>query len=138
VAAVLSVGCGSAPALQPTAGYPLVEQQRFRLFAGERLIGFLRDLEIQHPDGRVRFYRVETPTGAWVGNVDAAGRFYKSVPFQDELRPLGMFAWDPGLQLLFETDQRIQILPLQGRGEPAEASARDALRQARSAHLKTR
>jgi hypothetical protein len=130
--------CATEPVVPHSGGYPLVEKQRLRVFAGGVLVGILRDLEIEHPDGLVRIYRVETPGGGWVGDVDAMGRFYKNVPFHADPQLVGMFAWDPGLQLMFETEAPIRILPMEGQGAPAEASARDSLREARAAHLRGR
>ena len=94
---------------------------------GERLVGFLVFQEIEGQ----RFFRIETPSRGWVGDVDGYGRFYKCEPFREKPRELGIYTMKAGLALLLETREPLRILPLEGRGEASEAAAHRLLKQAR-------
>ncbi len=127
VALVLVVysGCATAPETPLPGGYPVQQLDSAQLFSQGRLIGVLRQLEIQQPGAPVRFYRVETVAGGWVGNVDGYGRFYKCEPFRSEPRDIGLFAMREGLGRLFETEQPIRIVtPGKQQGRPIEATDR--------------
>jgi hypothetical protein len=127
--AVLAVlaGCVSNTTPTPLEGpIPVKQLERFRILGGDQLLGYLVLSEI----GELRYYRVVTPTGIWVGDVDRDGRFFKSEPFREQPRELGVYTMNQGLGLLLETDVRIRILPMEGRGEPTEAAAHKLLRHA--------
>lgn len=105
-------------------------KERFRVFSGEDLVGYLIYSEIAGQ----RYFRVVTPVGIWVGDIQRNGRFFKCEPFRERPRDLGMFTMHEGLELLFEARRPIRILPLEGRGEPTEAAAQNLLRQALEAN----
>jgi hypothetical protein len=126
VFAVLA-GCVSNTTPTPLDGPIQVRQlERFRVFGGDRLLGHLvlSDIAGQH------YFRVVTPTGGWVGDVHQYGRFYKSEPFRDRPREIGLYKMNEGLGLLFETEAPIRVLPLEGRGEATEAAAHKLLQKA--------
>ncbi len=107
-----AVGCAVAPARLPTRGYPVKELSRRQLFSEGRLIGSLRELEIQQPQAPIRYFRVETPSGAWVGNIDQDGRFFRCEPFRDQPVDIGMFSMNKGLGRLFDIRSPIRISDL--------------------------
>ena len=127
--AVLAVlaGCASSDIPDPIGRpIPVRQLERFRVFGGDRLIGHLVLSEIAGQ----RYYRVVTPTGGWVGDVHQYGRFFKSEPFRERPRELGLYTMNEGLRLLFETEAPVRVLPMEGRGAPTEAAALKLLRKA--------
>lgn len=103
-------GCASEPPTREFSGYPVVELSRRELFSEGRLIGYLRELEIQQPTASIRFFRVENPSSGWVGNIDSFGRFFKRVLFKEDLVAIGMFPMHKGLGRLFDLDSPIRIV----------------------------
>ena len=124
---VVLAGCVSSTTLTPLEGpIPVRQLERFRVFGGDRLLGHLVMSEIAGQ----RYYRVVNVNGGWVGDVQRYGRFFKPELFGERPRELGLYTMNEGLGLLFETEDPIAILPMEGRGEPTEAAARKLLRQA--------
>ena len=125
------VGCVSTTTPADPAGpYPVVEKERFRVVSGDKLLGHLIHREIDVRDQRLQYFRVERVGGGWAGNVDPGFRFFKCEPFRATPRELGVYSWEEGLGLLFETSGPLQILPMEGSGTAVEAAAHKRLQQA--------
>lgn len=108
----------------------MVELERFRVLDRDRLVGYLVLVELQRPGSPLRFYQVRTPGAGRVGRISLDGRFLRWEPFRDEPRDLGLFPMKQGLAHLFELDAPPIILPVEGRGQPTEASAHRLIEQA--------
>ena len=117
----------TTPRQDPVGPYRVIVKERFRVMQGERLLGHL--IYVQVADQR--YFRVEMPSGGWVGDIRKYGRLLKSVPFRDLPREIGVYPQiGEGLARLFEVDGPLRILPLDGEGRPAEAAANKLLKKA--------
>ena len=122
---IVGCGCVAQPLALQISGYAVKELSSRQLFTQGELIGYLRELEIQQPSAPVRYFRIETVSRGWVGNIDGYGRFYKCEPFRDQPVPIGMYPMTEGLGRLFGIETPIRIVTLGKPGEAAaEASAR--------------
>ena len=131
MAAVLAMaaGCATRPVTPQISGYLVKELGHRQVFSKGRLIGYLRELEIQQPSAPVRYFRVETPSGGWAGNVDGYGRFYKCEPFREQPTDIGMYSMAEGLGRLFEIETPIRIVAsTQTGGAAVDATGRDRRR----------
>ncbi len=119
-AALLLVGCGSAPPPpQPYAPRPVVEVARWQIWIAGELKGHVVQLEIRDPSGPLPYYRVQDAQGRWLGHATMQGRFSRRVPFEDGEQDLGVWPMARGVAKLFEADAPAELRPV-----AAEADAR--------------
>jgi hypothetical protein len=128
VAAVLLVGCGSAP--PPTPAYtprPVVELGRWQVWIAGDLVGHVVQLEIRDPSGPLPYYRVQDLHGRWLGHASMHGRFSRRVPFQDQEQDLGVWPMARGVATLFEASAPAELRPVavEAVGRPGVAEPRD-------------
>lgn len=114
---MLAVACSSPRNEQPAyAPRPVVELDRWLVFTdgddGEQRLGEVVELEIQDPQGAVRFYRVLDRAGRWVGHATANGRFSRRVPFEEQEQDLGVWSLPRGVQELFEASTPVTLRPV--------------------------
>jgi hypothetical protein len=129
--AIAAVGCVTTTAPVHFDGpYRVIEKERFRVMRAGQLVGNLLYLEIAVPERPTQYYRLGLPGGAWVGDIHMDLSFYKSEPFRDTPRWLGIYPMKEGLSLMLETPGPLQILPTVGSGEATEAAALKLLREA--------
>jgi len=122
---ILGCGCVTQPVTLQTSGYVVKELGSRQLFTRGQLIGYLRELEIQQPSAPVRYFRIETSSRGWVGNIDGYGRFYKCEPFRDQPSDIGMYPMSEGLGRLFGIETPILIVdPGESGGAPVDALTR--------------
>ncbi len=78
-ALLAAVSCVSQPdsGARPGGGFPVRELSRQEVVREGRVLGVVKELQIEHPAGDLRYYRVETSWGGWVGDVDTSGRFFR-------------------------------------------------------------
>ena len=75
----------------PPEALPVEVGKTWSLFSGAEPIGRLVELELQRDEQTLRWYRVETRDGQWVGYATSAGSFYRYLPFEANLwRGLGL------------------------------------------------
>ena len=78
----------------------VVEVERYEVRLGERKLALLLQLEIRDHDGPLRFWRVVTADGSWVGHATQQGRFSRRVPFRDDEDDLGIWPMAQGVARL--------------------------------------
>lgn len=112
---------GPPPSPGPTPR-PVREVERWEVRRDRRAVGRLVLLEIPDPHGALRFYRVESPDGQWLGFVDLRGRVYQRVPFSTTEVYRGMYTMREALNLLLgERDGSYAFALRSRRGVPVEA-----------------
>lgn len=113
VVLLLCAACaGSPPPPAPYAPRPVVEVARWHVFAGDRLLGRVVQLEIHDPAGPLPFYRIEDPHGRWLGHASMQGRFTRRVPFADGEQDLGVWPMARGVARLFEATGTVELRPV--------------------------
>jgi hypothetical protein len=113
-------GCQSSPpAPPPHAPRPVVELARWQVWEGDRVVGYVRHLEIRDPSGPLPYYRIEDPNGRWLGHASATGRFTRRVPFEEEEQDIGVWSMPRGVGELVEAKSPVRLQPV-----PVEADAR--------------
>ena len=111
-ATLLVAACEQLPTpLAAGAPRPVTSLDYREVFAEGRLLGTLHHLAIEDPRQRIVFWRAESLDHQYLGFADAQGRFYQRVPFEERERFLGIYPMEHGLQLLYETDARIELGP---------------------------
>lgn len=144
--ALLTASCQSKPQDDnPLRPRPVREVEAWRLGSPSGAeLGRMCLLEIEDPDGLIRFYRVENPAGQWVGYIDADGRVFRYEPFESREKFCGIYPMKEGLAILFGLDPaQVSVAPVPlapdgsgsaggapqgdpetspGRNRPAEAS----------------
>ncbi len=104
--------CAGAPApVDPMAPRPVVDLARWRVDAGDRLVGHVLHKEIRDPAGPIRFFHVENPAGQWLGHVDTAGRVYRREVFATTEAFLGIYPMDKALELLYDEAGPLRMTP---------------------------
>lgn len=117
----LAAACSAPPPPQPAyAPRPVVELGRWAVSQSGHQLGWLALLEIQDPAGPLRFYRIETLHGQWLGHATLQGRFSRRVLFRDEEEDLGLHPMARGLELLLEADGAVAVA---GRPDVAAVEA---------------
>lgn len=121
-------GCQSTVREVPAApyvAYPVFEVERFEVRQGERVVGYVRHLEIQDPAEPLRYWRIESARGAWVGHATEQGRFSRRVPFEQAEQDLGIWPLRRGVAELLEVEGPIVLAPIapEGRSVPGAAEA---------------
>lgn len=107
---VAFVACGAPPVPNPPyAPRPVVELGRWQVLAGERLLGRVRKLVIEDPNGPLPFFRIEDAQGRWVGHATANGRFSRRVPFAEQEQDLGMWPMAEGVAELLEAAAPVRL-----------------------------
>ena len=101
--------CAAPPELPDYAPRPVRTLATFEVRQDGRYLGSLKELEIVDPRGPVRFFRVENADRQYVGFADAAGRFYKQVPFHEREQFLGIYPMESGLALLSEVEAPLTV-----------------------------
>lgn len=109
--ALLAGGCQSTtktvePEYRPRQ---VVERNRWEVWSPDRQLGWLVELEILDPNGKLRFYRVENLRNQWVGHVTADGRFSRREPFRDDDVDLGLWPMRQGVAKLFEASGEVEL-----------------------------
>lgn len=98
---VVAGACAGGPPANPgPVPRPVRELERWEVRSDGRAVGRLVLLEIPDPGGDLRFYRVESPGGQWLGFVDLRGRVYQRVPFSTTEVYRGMYTMREALDLL--------------------------------------
>ncbi len=122
-------GCShtrQAPSPHDYVPRTVVELERLDLFFRGERIGELVRYEIQERPGRadseaIRFWRVLSPAGAWIGHVSDQGRFSRRVPFRDEEQDLGIYPMAEGLAALIGVAGPVQLTAKPAAVEAAAA-----------------
>lgn len=116
VLAAVAGGCTEThPVASPVDYVPrrVVEVERFAVHDGGELLGTLVHLEIQDPQGPLRFWRVENRSGAWLGHASEALRWSRRVPFRDDEEDLGVWPMARGVaQLVGRPDAALELRAL--------------------------
>lgn len=109
-----AVACAAPKELPtpPQAPRRVVELDQWQVLHGETTIGFVVRLEIQDPQGPLRFYRVEDRSRRWVGHATEQGRFSRRVPFQDDEQDLGVWPFSQGVAQLLEAGGTVDLRPV--------------------------
>jgi hypothetical protein len=90
----------------------VVEVDRYEVRSGSKQLAMLVQLEIRDPNGPLRFWRVVTPDGSWVGHVTEQGRFSRRVPFRSDEEDLGIWPMAQGVARLLSVDGSVQLHPV--------------------------
>lgn len=85
----------------PPQALPVEIKKTWRLFDGTQSIGRLVELELERDGQTLRWWRVETDGGQWVGYATSSGSFYRYLPFEAEETWIGVHPMDEGLGVLF-------------------------------------
>lgn len=121
---VLVGACAAPPAPDWLGPRPVREVERWDVRAGERQLGRMMLLMIEHPDGPVPFYHVENAQGQWLGYVDVTGRVYQRVPFSMTEIFRGIHPMETALALLYEEPGPLLLAGAGAAALPVEAAAR--------------
>ena len=111
--------CRGAPSPGPLDPRPVHVVERWTARDAQRVLGSVVLLEIEDAAGPVRLYRVENDSGQWLGWVDAQGRVFQRVPFEDDDLFRGVYPMEKGLALLYEVPSPVR---LERKAQAAEAS----------------
>jgi hypothetical protein len=87
-------------------------------------------LEIDDPGAPIRMYRAENRAGQWLGYLDANLGVYQRVPFEDREVFRGVHTMEKGLALLYEVEDRVELIPVE-TGTATEAAIRFPAREDR-------
>lgn len=91
---------------------PVLELARWRIEGRGRMLGHLLHLEIQDPQGAIRYYRVENARGEWVGHVTEHLQFSRRVPFSEDEEIVGTFTMSEGLGVMLAAGQAVDLTPV--------------------------
>lgn len=121
---VLLAACSAPATDDPFAPRSVTENGRWTVQQDGETIGRVVLLEIDDPIEPILMYRAENDVGQWLGYVDAQGRVFQRVPFEDQERFRGIYPMEKGLALLYEVDGAVELIPIEASGAPAEAAVR--------------
>ena len=124
--AILSIatgGCSSPQPADPLAPRAVHELGRWTVAQDGAELGSVVLLEIEDPIEPMRMYRVENAVGQWLGYVDAQGRVFQRVPFEEREVFRGIHPMNEGIALLFDRPAAVDLLPA-GEATATEAAHR--------------
>jgi len=105
----LVAACSVPPPFEWGGPRPVREVERWEARSEGGRVGEVLLLEIQNPDGVVRFYQVQNGRGQWLGYIDDQGRVYQRVPFSMTETFRGILPMEKALALLYEEPGRIWL-----------------------------